>query len=391
MRGDNEGAIYVVRIDNRRSKPMNDRRYAIALSMLPGMGCATQRMLLNYVGSPEQLFGLGHVDLVQIFGTHRDAVVHSVEHPDAVLRRADEELEFCQRHDIQALFCQDADFPQRLNREECGDCPTVLYYKGGARLNAPRAIGIVGSRRATDYGRGNVDSLVGDLKGEDILIVSGLALGIDSAAHRAALNNNLPTVAVVAHGLEQVYPPTNRDLARRIVEQGGGIVSEYPHGTRIVPGFFPARNRIIAALSDGIAVVEAARTGGALITANIALSYNRTLFAFPGRVGDKYSEGCNRIIANQKALMMENANDLLYGLNWQRQHPRQDTQAAMPLSLGANEERTLGALGQCDGTMNLEALLEATAMPLPDLSSALLCLELEGLVRALPGNRYRRT
>ncbi|MDY5969117.1 MAG: DNA-processing protein DprA [Bacteroidales bacterium] len=367
-----------------------DLRYAIAFSMLPGIGCATQRMLLDYVGTPEQLFQLRHNDVVRIFGTHRDAVIHSVEHPDAVLRRADEELEFCQRHDIQILFSQDADYPQRLNREECSDCPMVLYYKGSARLNAPRTVGIVGSRRATDYGRGNVERLVRDLKEEEILVVSGLALGIDSASHRAALASQLPTVAVVAHGLEQIYPPTNRDLASRMVAQGGGVITEYPHGTKIVPGYFPARNRIIAALSDGIVVVEAAKKGGALITANIALSYNRILFAFPGRVGDTYSEGCNRIIANQKALMVENADDLLYGLNWQRKHPKQATQAALPLVLGDDEEKAFAALNKNAEAMAVETLLTATELPLPALTAALLSLELAGLVRTLPGNRYRR-
>ena len=367
-----------------------DHRYAIALTMLPGIGCTSQRRLIDYVGGAEELFRLRLGDLRHLFGPHRDAVVSGIARPDTLLRAADEELAYCQRRGIQVLYCEDSDYPQCLNREECVDTPTVLYYMGAARLNVPRAIGVVGSRRATDYGRANVEHLLDGLKGEQVLVVSGLALGIDSTAHRAALSNQLPTVAVVAHGLEQIYPSQNIDLARRIVSQGGGILTEYAHGTRIMPGLFPARNRIIAALCDGIVVAEAAAKGGALITANIALSYNRALFAFPGRVGDEYSKGCNRIIANQKAMLIENADDLLYGLNWDRKVPKEHTQTTMPLSLSPEEEKTLAALPQSTDAMDMEALVAATGLSLPDVSATLLSLELSGLVRALPGNRYRR-
>lgn len=232
-----------------------DLTYAIALTMLPQVGSNSARQLLEMFETPEKVFHLSHSQLSKVFNKHEN-IINAITDP-ALLHKAENELAFCEKEGIRVLYFTDPDYPQRLNSPDCEDTPVLLYYIGSANLNKERVISIVGTRRATEYGRSNTELLVNGMKQEEVLIVSGLALGIDSAAHRAALANMLPTVAVVAHGLEQIYPPQNRDLAKRIVQSGGGIITEYPHGTAINPGMFPARNRIIAALSDATVVVEA--------------------------------------------------------------------------------------------------------------------------------------
>lgn len=365
---------------------MNNHLADIALSFVKGLSCRAIRHLLALGYSADNLYSMGRSELKELFGGHLSIVESIVE--KTTMTRAEEELRFAEKHGIKVLHCLDSEFPQRLNGPNCEDTPPLLYYKGNADLNAPRSVGIVGSRKATDYGRQMTRQLVEGMQGEDILVVSGLAYGIDTAAHENAINYQLPTVAVVAHGLDQIYPAQNRNLAKKMVQGEGGILTEYPSQTRIHPSYFPARNRIVAALSDVVTVVEAAKTGGALITANLAWGYNREVCAFPGRVGDKTSEGCNAIIANHKASLIMGAKELFFVMNWDQKISSVGTQQTLALNLDANESALLSLLNE-NGEMTLDQLGQTSNMERPILVSTLLNLELKNLIQALPGRRYK--
>ncbi|MBQ9637986.1 MAG: DNA-processing protein DprA [Bacteroidales bacterium] len=363
----------------------DDTLYAVALNMLPHVGATSARLLMGFYRTAKEVFSLSRGELNRIFGK-RDDVIEAIANGE-VLRRAEAELQFAEKKHIRVLLHSDDDFPRRLNEDDCVDAPTVLFYAGKANLNATRALAVVGTRKATSYGQDVVARLLADLAKEEVLVVSGLALGIDTCAHTFSMKNGLPTVAVVAHGLDRIYPPLNRNLAARMLQEDAGIITEYPSGTPISPGQFPARNRIIAGMVDGVLVVEASATGGALITANLAAGYHREVLAVPGRIGDKYSEGCNRIIANSKALLVESGDDVLHALGWERRSTRVQQQK-LPLQLSADEEKIMAVLrGQDEVTMN--EIIAKSGLPIATLSSLLFELELKSLCRCLPGRKYK--
>ena len=363
-----------------------DKLSQIALSMIPGLGPTSCRKLLEaYPG--EDIFALSPAELNAAFGTHRDiaAAIHGKTTP----ARDEEELRFCERSGIRVLFCTDDDYPARLNREETQDCPVVLYVLGNVDLNAERALAVVGTRRATSQGRDVTDKLIGQLKPLALPIVSGLAYGIDAAAHNAALTHGLPTVAVLGHGLDRIYPAANRPLAKRILEQGGALVTEYPNGTAINPGYFPARNRIIAALADATLVVEASEKGGALITAAIAGSYHREVFAVPGRLTDTYSRGTNNLIATQRAQMVRDAGDITDYMGWPRPlTDKADAQAALFAELSPDGQRFYDLLKKHQ-QLTLDEMVGLTGLSLPRVAGILFDLEMQKMVRALPGSIYQ--
>lgn len=357
----------------------------IALSMIPGLGPTSCRKLLDaYPG--QDIFSLPPNELKLAFGSHHqplEAILSKATHA-----RAEEELEFCEHNGIKVLFCTDAEYPTRLNREETQDCPVVLYVLGAANLNAERMLSVVGTRRATSQGRDTTDRLVEQLQYLDLPIVSGLAYGIDTAAHTAALQHELPTVAVLGHGLDRIYPSSNRPLAKRILEQGGALVTEYPNGTAINPRYFPARNRIIAAMSDATLVVEASDKGGALITAAIAAGYHREVFAVPGRLTDTYSRGTNTLIATQRAQMVRDADDIADYMGWpRRQAGLSDSQTSLLPQLSSDEQRLYGLLKQ-GRQLSIDELVGLSGFPMPRVASILFNLEMQKVVRVLPGHLY---
>lgn len=364
-----------------------DQLSQIALTLTPGLGPTSQRRLVETYPDRD-IFALPPSELQHAFGSHREVAQAIVD--KVAFARAEQELDFCQRNGITPLFMTDERFPQRLNRAETADCPVLLYVLGHADLNAARTVAVVGTRRATPYGRDATDRLVSQLVQLGTPIVSGLAYGIDTAAHTAALHHGLPTVAVLGHGLDRIYPPQNRKLAAEIVAQGGALVTEYPSGTAINPGYFPARNRIIAALTDATVVMEASEKGGALITAAIAASYEREVFALPGRIGDTYSSGTNGLIATNKALMLRNADDLAYQLGWPMQKP--DKQAAQQAelfeTLPPTEQRMVDLLHD-HHQLTLDDMVALTGMPLPKVAALMFNLEMKKKVHALPGRIYQ--
>lgn len=358
----------------------------IALVFTPGLGNVSIRKLLE-VYPDEDIFSLPESELKKAFGTHK-RIIENILNKSA-FPRAEEELKFCEKNHIRPLFFTDPGYPSRLNGLDTDDCPALLYCLGSADLNPERSIAVVGTRRATSVGCDNSECLIRGLKAYNPHIVSGLAYGIDTAAHIAALEHELPTVAVLGHGLDQIYPAANRSLAKRIIESGGALVTEYPSGTSLNPRYFPARNRIIAALSDATVVVEASEKGGALITAAIAGSYHREVFAVPGRLGDTYSKGTNNLIATNRALLVRNARDIAFQLGW----PIEGEQMAIDgmkqeKKLTSEEQRIVDKLKEQD-MLTLSELAKLTGFSLAKTASLLFGLEMDNRIHTLPGHTYQ--
>ena len=362
-----------------------DKVSQIALSLIPGLGAVGCRQLMAIYPN-EDIFALSPIELKSTFGSHQsiaEAIVHKTTHA-----RAEEELRFCERYHIRPLFFTDDDYPQRLNRDETADSPVVLYVHGSLDLNPERAVAVVGTRRATAQGCDNTERIVGQLQSLGLVVVSGLAYGIDTAAHTAALDHGLPTVAVLGHGLDRIYPAKNRPLAKRILDQGGALVTEYPSGSTIQAGNFPARNRIIAALADATVVIEASEKGGALITATIAAGYHREVFAVPGRLSDPYSRGTNNLIATNRASMLRDADDLVAQMGWPSLTPQSQGKQQSLFPEFTSEEHQIIELLHLHQTMALDTMVSLTGKPMPKLAAVLLNLEMRKAIRLLPGHLY---
>ena len=365
---------------------MQNYFYEIALTMLPGIGCRSARQLLEIVDSAETLFKMSNSELRQLFG-NRAEIINAIRN-QSVFSNVENELIFVEKNHIKVLYYKEAEFPQRLNLPGCVDSPIILYTLGNADMNPERAVSIVGTRKATQQGLELTHKLISGFAKENITVVSGLAWGIDAASPEAAINNGLPMIGVLAHGLNRLYPPQNRNLAKQMLACGGALVTEMRTDVPMNPGLFPVRNRIIASLSDATIVVEASKTGGALITANIANSYNRDLFAFPGRIGDKYSEGCNAIIAACKAMLIRDASDLFVNMGWEQKNKRQSKQTTLFPKLNDDEQNVYDVLSK-QGEISVDEIHIFCDLPLPKIAAALLSLELKNLCRCLPGKIYK--
>ncbi len=360
----------------------NELIYQIALVHIPGVGGVTAKRLISSCGGAEQVFREKMQALKKIPGIG-EHIARSVRNHN-LLNRAEQEISFLQKHRIRALFYLDKEYPHRLR--QCEDGPVLLYVRGNICLNHPRVVAIVGTRSMTPYGREQCEQLVHDMAVLEPLIVSGLAYGVDGCAHQAALNNHLLTAAVLGHGMDRIYPPMHHKLARKILDTGA-LVTDFMSGTRPDRDNFPKRNRIIAGLCDAIVVVEAAVTGGALITANIANTYNRDVFALPGKVTDKYSQGCNKLIRIHKAHLLETVADLQYIMNWEPGEKLAGRQTALFVSLTDEEQQMANFLRDHPGT-GIDQIVGSTGFNLSKTSSLLLNLELKGVVKPLPGKKF---
>ncbi len=364
------------------------RLLGIALSFVPGMNANLVRHIEEAGLSIEDFFSFSKQQLETSLSAKNAPVLERMVRDEALFK-ARKEAEFMERHGIVSLSMTDDDYPSRLL--DIDKAPVTLYKLGNADLDADKIMSIVGTRHATQYGSHYVASLVADLAAyiPDIVIVSGLALGIDSAAHEAALKSSLPTVAVVAHGLNTIYPSQNRDLAKRIVASGGAIVSEYPSGITPYKSRFLERNRIVATMTDAVLVAESAEKGGAMSTAAVASSYGIELLALPGRIGDEMSAGCNRLIRSQKAMMAGSATDVMYMLGWQPRNLSISTKDRnlFPELIG-NEKLIYDCLRFSQDPMSVDAIRERTGIAIHDLMSALGEMEFDGIIERLPGNRF---
>ena len=363
--------------------PDEQLRFRVALSLLPGIGPVLARALVSYCGSAEAVFRSTKSQLERIPGIGPfTAAAVAVHRP---FEQAGQEVEFIRRHHIEALFFLDEAYPARL--KNCEDAPILLYKKGPADLDAPHTVAVVGTRKMTSYGRELTESLVAGLAAYGVTVISGMAYGVDIHAHRQALSGGLPTVGVLAHGLDRIYPGAHRSVAEKMVQQGA-LLTEYPSGTIPDRENFPARNRIVAGLCDATVVVESGLKGGALITADIANSYNRDVFAFPGRVSDEYSIGCNELVRRNKAMLVQTAAEIAATMGWDQPAPKRTRpQLALFHELKKEEQLLVGIL-QASGRTDIDTLTLRAGMPVSAVSSALLSLEFAGILKALPGKRY---
>lgn len=363
-------------------------RYRIALAGVKGMNRLLAETLVELTGDVSAFFTLSQRELTELTGW-KSTLFSEVERGKALLS-ATNEISFIRKNNITPLFFTDADYPQRLL--ECDDAPLMLYYKGNTSLQVPRVVSIVGTRHATPYGKNFVDTLVRDLADAcpDTLIVSGLAYGVDVAAHRAALCYGLPTVGVLAHGLNTIYPAQHRNTAVEMLGNGG-LLTEYTSSQATHRGFFLARNRIVAGLADAVVVVESGIKGGSLFTATIAGDYHRDVFALPGRVGDISSMGCNNLIRQNKAALLTCADDLIEAMGWgnRREQPSQTTLTVeREVDLTAEEQRIMQYLS-LNGEGQINRMAVELDTPIATLSATLVELEFKGCVVAFPGGVYR--
>ncbi len=362
-----------------------DALYRIALSLCDGVGPILAKNLIDNLGSAEAIFKETDKGLAAIPGINikvRESL--RAEHP---LKRAEKEMSFIEKNAFLMHFYQDTSFPRRL--KHCADAPVILYQKGNLNLNPSRSIAIVGTRSVTNYGRGFLEDFMPDLKAFQPQVISGLAYGVDAIAHRESVNHNLKTIAVVAHGLDSVYPALHRGLATDILEKGGAIITEFLSESKPDRENFPKRNRIIAGMSDAVIVVEAARKGGALITADLAFQYNRDVFALPGRYRDTFSEGCNLLIKSNRANLLESAKDIEYIMRWQQKEQVQQAQLPLFDDMSAEEQNLISAIGVDSQPKEIEWLANKLELPMSKLLVQLMNLELKGLLVSMPGKRYR--
>lgn len=361
--------------------------HQIALTYIKNIGPYYAKSIVSYLGSADRLFTIAPSKLLKIDGI-KDKRVEMLSRPvlDEALRKADAELRFIERNDIDVLFYTDPRFPKRLKM--CNDSPLLLYSKGTADLNIQRVISIVGTRNATDYGKHLCRQLIEELQPYNVLIVSGLAYGIDVCAHKECVKLGVPTIGVLGHGLDRLYPAQNKPTAEKMIENGG-LLTEYPSGTLPDRENFPQRNRIVAGMTDATIVVEASIKGGALITAEIANSYNRDVFSYPGRIGDEFSEGCNFLIRHNKAALLTSGADLAYSLGWEKddEHKAPD-QLTLAFDLSPDEQLIIQTIRQHNAPLAIDQLTIKTNMPMSQLTMNLLNMEMQGYIRSLPGKTY---
>jgi DNA processing protein len=341
------------------------------------------KKLISYCGSVEAVFREKKKALLKIPGIGESTVASIVS--QNVLERAEEEIVFMEKYKISPLFYTDKTYPQRL--KHCIDSPIMLYYKGSADLNKQKIISVVGTRRASDYGKEICIQLIEDLAPLNVLVVSGLAYGIDAKAHQAALQFGLETVGVLAHGLDRIYPYAHRTMAEKMI-RSGGLITDFLSKTNPDRENFPKRNRIIAGMSDALIVVESAIRGGALITANIANSYSRDVFAVPGKVNDKFSEGCNYLIKTNKAALIQSAKDIEYIMLWEEKSTASSIQKKLFEELEPDEELIYNII-QDKKEVSVDYLVLQSQFSNSKIAALLLNLEFKGLVKSLPGKMYK--
>lgn len=356
--------------------------YGIALTLIPGIGDLQGKKLVAYCGGAEAVFREKKKNLMKIPGIGQVLACSLQE--KKIFTRAEKEMDFIRQYQIRPLFYLDADYPEKL--KHCEDGPVMLYFKGKANLGQKRILSVVGTRMPTEYGKAMCEQIVRDLAGQGVLIVSGLAYGVDTIAHRISLASGLPTVGVLAHGLDQIYPAVNRALAEKMIA-GGGLLTEFLSGTRLNRDYFPRRNRVIAGIADATLVIESAMKGGALITADIANSYNRDVFAIPGRVTDLKSAGCNYLIKSNKAALVHSAEDICTMMSWDQSPHSLHIQQKLFTELNDQEKQVYSIVGS-KKEADIDEIYLSSGLTASKVASILLKLEFEGLIRSLPGKRY---
>lgn len=363
----------------------NELLYQLALTLVPNIGDVQSKILVQHFGDARSIFKTKTSLLEKIEGIGSIRANSIKDFDDFHI--AEKELEFIEKYKIKTFFLTDKEYPQRLLN--CYDSPTLLFYKGSADLNASKIVAIVGTRSYTEYGKQFTEKLVKDLSEQNITIISGLAFGIDAFAHRAALKNNLPTVGIVGHGLDKIYPSDHAGLAKDMIKNNGGILSEFFSGTKPDKHNFPLRNRVVAGLSDATVLVETNIKGGSMITGNLANAYNRDVFAVPGRTTDTKSSGCNHLIKNNKAILLTDADELLDVMGWkEKTKTKTKKQKELFIELSPEEKQIIQLLQEKD-SVSIDEINLSSGLSSSSVAAALLNLELQNVVASLPGKMYR--
>lgn len=361
---------------------MNQKLFQIALSLAPRIGDLYSKQLISYLGSAEQVLKTPKAKLLKIPGIGEKTA--SGLSDSSLLDRAEKILNDCALNNVKILHFTDEEYPNRLKMID--DSPSLLYVKGDIDLNFEKGIAIVGTREATKYGHKICHEFLEQLKGIDCVVVSGLAYGIDIIAHKKCLELGIPTIGIMANGIDSVYPSDHRKIAHEMLETGA-LITENPPGSRPDAPKFPARNRIIAGMTDITFVVEAAIKGGALITAEIANSYNKEIFAVPGNLDATYSEGCNKIIHQHKANMYLNFEDFAASMNWGAFEKRKKAKA-IDINLTGNQGKIYDLLLKADKSFSIDEISRLTQISILELLPVLLELEFSNILRSIPGNEY---
>jgi DNA processing protein len=355
----------------------------LALRTIPFVGSITAKHLISYCGSTEAIFKTPKAKLMSIPQIAERAIDQIVKFKN--WEPAERELEICNQKGIQILFYWEQDFPYRL--KDCPDSPLAVFLKGDIDFNTQRVVSIVGTRNSTFYGKEFCEKLIEALAPTGCLVVSGLAFGTDANAHKSALKHGLKTVGVLGHGLSTIAPQSHRYLAQEMLENGGGLLSEHYYDDQPQPENFPKRNRIVAGLSDALIIIESAKRGGALITAELAWGYNREILALPGRVNDTYSQGCNYLIESNKAVCITTPERVVEYLGWENKELNQTKAREIKINLSEQEQKVFNLFR--NGEKELDALHHESGISLSTLSLILLDLEFKGILITLPGKKYR--
>jgi len=358
-------------------------QYQIALLEIEGIGATIARKLLQHFGSAKEVFSQTN-NVLNTLKTVGPQIILAKD-DNHLFKSAEKEINYCDKNSIQILSISNNNYPKRL--KHCSDAPIILYYRGNVNLNNPKIVSVVGTRAATSYGKEICSSIIEELSTHNALIISGLAYGIDVHAHNAALKNNLSTIGVLAHGLDRIYPKDHTSIANQMIEQGG-LLTENRIGTNPDRENFPKRNRIVAGMSDTTIVIESAIRGGSMITAHIANNYNRDVFAVPGKISDKQSEGCNHLIKTNKAHLLQSTKDLSYLLGWDIKINKPKTiQKQIFVDLTPEQEKIMAMLIEKEN-ISIDEVAVKTELPMSIISTQLLLLEFKGMVKQLPGKKY---
>lgn len=356
--------------------------YQIGLSLLHNIGPKRARQIAELLPDLSHLFKWTIREIHQ--HTHISTTLIQKMNRKKALSLADEIIAYNTKHSIRSLFYTDPEYPRRL--KSCDDAPIVIYTKGGVSLNQHSYVAVVGTRDATTYGKHLCAELIESIKGSDIIVVSGLAKGIDATIHQLCLDHSIPTIGVLGHGLDRIYPYDHRHLAQNMLHSGG-IISEFVPGTLPDRENFPKRNRIVAGMTDATIVIESKLPGGSLITADLAFGYNKDVFAYPGDVFSPNSKGVNHLIASQKAQLIQSGADFLTNMGWKNASPPKNPQARLFVQLNENQQKITTQLSE--GGLHVDVISYKTSLPASQLNAELFFLELEGIIEKLPGKIYR--
>jgi len=363
----------------------NDLFYQLALTMIPNVGPVQAKILLQHC-EPEEIFHAKRswLEKLEGIGPVRAQCIRKFNNFSEV----EHEIQFIEKNQIRPLFITDAHYPKRLLN--CSDSPILLFYKGNVDLNAEKIVAIVGTRNHTNYARQITEKLVRDLSAHQVLITSGLAFGVDAMAHKSSVKNNVPTVGVLAHGLDQIYPQDNYQLSRDILNHQGGLLTEFRSGSKPDKHNFPARNRIVAGMSDAVIVIETGIKGGSMITAELANGYNKDVFAIPGKLTDAKSAGCNELIRSSKAELLTDSDQLITAMGWAPKKKDKKIQRELFIELSPDEKQIISILAEKDMS-GIDEIHARSGLSSGSIAAAILNLELQNVIVSLPGKIFRLT